>query len=41
MMIDLTEGDGDLLGMNATTKNNGGDDGDIYKNGGGPFVSLS
>ena len=41
MIIDLTEVSSDLLGVNADAKENGGNDGDTYENGGGPFVSLS
>ena len=41
IMIDLEEVDGDLLDMNADTKENGDNDGDTDENYGGPFVSLS
>ena len=41
MMIKLVEVSGDLLGVNAASKENGGNDGDTDKNYDGPFVALS
>ena len=41
MMIDLTDVNGDLLGLNAATKENGDNDGYTYENDGGTFISLS
>ena len=41
MMIDLAEVDGDLLGVNASAKENVGDYGDTDENDGGPFFALS
>ena len=40
-MVDLEELNGELLGVNAAAKENGGDDGYTDENNNGPFIALS